>query len=65
MRKKFHIFMKKGLTSTLYRAKLIKIFPKGHKSNRMKTLNSVFAYFYYCFIYYVDKACFAVQKTVA
>ena len=28
-----------------------------------KILNSVFAYFYFSFIYYTDKACFAVQNS--
>gem|GEM_PF-4789522 len=30
----------------------------------MKHLNSYYAY-YFSFIYFVDKACFAVQKSVA
>ena len=28
-----------------------------------KILNSVFAYFYFSFIYFTDKACFAVQNS--
>ena len=31
----------------------------------MTMQNNVYAYGYYCFIYSVDKACFAGKKTVA
>ena len=43
---------------------LVKNQTEGIKAVHNNSMNSVFAYFYFSFIYYVDKACFAVRNVV-